>query len=188
MQPIIKETTKTTEAVLSRHFNDMRVLNIWRANAKRLREQHQRLEGKISSGIPVIFTDETKSVRMHAALPANSQPHTGLEAVIERAIKEETKLVQEHASIGIDIIVIENNIDKLERTTLTITDILSHMDGESLQVLQLKLDHKKSYDEIGERLSKSKSAAYRMYGEAIKTAHNWLKAMSLQTWNESETK
>jgi len=177
----MQTATKTAEAALLKYFKDIRAVKIWRANAERLQERRQRLEGMINRGIPVIFTDGVKSQQFYAAKPANNQPPSSLDSVIERAAKEEDKLIQEHASIEIDIMIIENNIERLERSTLTTTDILNQLDSEARQALELKLSQNKSYDEIGERLRKSKSAAYRLYGEALKTVHSWLTITTLQS-------
>ena len=174
-----KKVTKITEELLVSHFNDVKILEVWKESAKKLQEQKQRLENRVERGIPVVFADNVNSPVMSEAMPSNRGHQKGMETIIERAIEEENRIIKELASIGIDLVVTENTIGRLEQSTFTVSEALRQLEAEAIKVLELKLLHNKSYDEIGERLRKSKSSAHRLYEESLKTAHKWLKSVGV---------
>ena len=171
--------TKSTEELLTTYFKNLRILKVWRASVKKLQEQKQRLECRIKQGVSVVFEDTVKSPMLSGALPSNRPTSKGMEIIIQRAIEEEDKLIEDLAFTEIDIAATESTINRLEKSTFAISETLNQLDDEFVRVLELRLLENKSYEEIAGRILKSKSATYRMYGDALNAIDNWLRNMSI---------
>lgn len=170
---------KATEEILTKYFNDIKALNIWKASICSMQERKERLEERIYSGIPVIFTDNVKSQVLSSASPSNRQPPKGLDACIDRASELQDKLIVELHTTEIDLIVTEEGIKKLEQETVFVSEVIKALSDESRKIIEMKFDKKKSFDDIGEVLKKSKSAVHDFYRKIINDICKWLKYMNL---------
>ena len=170
---------RATEELLTRYFKDMKKLRIWTASANNRREHVKRLESRIETGISVRFSDNVQSARLNHAQPSNRQPPKGLDAAIDKAAAVFDNLVVEKGIAELDVITTEEEIAKLERELLMMSEIIKLLDKETVRVIEMKLLENKSFEDIGDIVRKSKSAVHEFYKKAIIDISEWLKYFNL---------
>jgi len=178
---ITVEEFTTTEELLTRYFEMMKKLSVWKTNAIIGRERIKWLESRLESGILVQFADNVRSATFSNARPSNRQPPKGIDAAIDRAAVVYDNLLEEKSMVEIDIITTEAEIGKLERDTLHMAEIMKAIGKEAVRILELKLLEGKSFEEIGEKICRSKSAVYDFYKKTITDIYKRLEYMGSLT-------